>query len=171
MSDISLPDLEDSQKLRVLNAQLMTAHARVLEWHAKITSGAYLFKTAQKMVNGQWEPLSDAEKLEDAAKTMGRHVKWMDELTEAIATINGGDLESIDELGDIARYQLRFKHVGSHKIKVIKAIRMNLGLPLKESKQIVDAGLDIADNLSNKDAKVFKRELEAAGAHVEMVKM
>jgi len=75
MSDLLVVDTKNREHtLRVLNAQLLTAHARVMQRHAEITSGAYKFRHVYRKENGVDRELTDDEKLESAYATLRRHV-------------------------------------------------------------------------------------------------
>jgi len=59
--------------------------------------------------------------------------------------------------------------VGSQKINVIKVVRAATGLGLKEAKDLVDgAPKTIKDQIPKEDAEKLKKELEEAGATVEL---
>ena len=58
---------------------------------------------------------------------------------------------------------------GASKINVIKEVRAITGLGLKEAKDLVDAAhIEIKAGVAKKDAEEFKKNLEAAGAKVEL---
>ena len=60
------------------------------------------------------------------------------------------------------------KAVGEKKVEVIKAVRAITGLGLKEAKDLVEATGVVKDAVSKDDAAKFKKDLEAAGATVEL---
>jgi large subunit ribosomal protein L7/L12 len=60
------------------------------------------------------------------------------------------------------------KAAGEKKVEVIKAVRAITGLGLKEAKDLVEATGIVKDAVSKADAEKFKKELEAAGATVEL---
>jgi large subunit ribosomal protein L7/L12 len=61
------------------------------------------------------------------------------------------------------------KAAGEKKVEVIKAIRAITGLGLKEAKDLVEsAPATVKDAASKDDSAKFKKELEAAGATVEI---
>jgi large subunit ribosomal protein L7/L12 len=61
------------------------------------------------------------------------------------------------------------KAAGEKKVEVIKAVRAITGLGLKEAKDLVEgAPQTVKDAVSKDDAAKFKKELEAAGATVEV---
>ena len=59
--------------------------------------------------------------------------------------------------------------IGEKKVEVIKAVRAITGLGLKEAKDLVEsAPASIKDSVSKAEADKFRKELEAAGAKVEV---
>ncbi len=61
------------------------------------------------------------------------------------------------------------KAIGEKKVEVIKAVRAITGLGLKEAKDLVEgAPQNVKEAISKDDAAKFKKELEAAGATVEL---
>ena len=60
------------------------------------------------------------------------------------------------------------KAAGEKKVEVIKAVRAITGLGLKEAKDLVEATGVVKEGVSKDDAAKFKKELEAAGATVEL---
>jgi len=61
------------------------------------------------------------------------------------------------------------KATGEKKVEVIKAVRAITGLGLKEAKDLVEsAPATVKDAVSKDDAAKFKKEIEAAGATVEI---
>ncbi|HJP97646.1 MAG TPA: 50S ribosomal protein L7/L12 [Rhodanobacteraceae bacterium] len=58
---------------------------------------------------------------------------------------------------------------GEKKVEVIKAVRAITGLGLKEAKDLVEgAPQTVKEGVSKEDAEKFKKDLEAAGAKVEL---
>lgn len=58
---------------------------------------------------------------------------------------------------------------GANKIAVLKEVRAITGLGLKEAKDLVDAApKPIKENVKKEDADAIKKQLEAAGATVEI---
>ena len=61
------------------------------------------------------------------------------------------------------------KAAGEKKVEVIKAVRAITGLGLKEAKDLVEgAPKDVKEGASKEEAEKFKKDLEAAGATVEL---
>ena len=60
------------------------------------------------------------------------------------------------------------KSAGEKKVEVIKVVRGITGLGLKEAKDLTEAGGTVKEGVSKDDAAKFKKDLEAAGATVEV---
>jgi len=61
------------------------------------------------------------------------------------------------------------KAAGEKKVEVIKVVRAITGLGLKEAKDLVEgAPQNVKEAVSKADADKFKKDLEAAGAQVEV---
>ncbi len=61
------------------------------------------------------------------------------------------------------------KAAGEKKVEVIKVVRAITGLGLKEAKDLVEgAPQNVKEAISKTDAEKFKKDLEAAGAAVEV---
>ena len=65
-------------------------------------------------------------------------------------------------------FDVILKSAGDKKINVIKEVRAITGLGLKEAKDLAEAGGMIKEGASKDDAAKFKKDLEAAGATVEV---
>ena len=74
--------------------------------------------------------------------------------------------------GPAAEEQTEFnvilKSAGDKKVEVIKAVRGITGLGLKEAKDLTEAGGTVKEGASKEDAEKMKKDLEAAGAQVEL---
>lgn len=66
-------------------------------------------------------------------------------------------------------FTVELKDAGAQKINVIKVVRAATGLGLKEAKDLVDGAPKVVKEGINKDeAEKLKKELEEAGAKVEL---
>jgi large subunit ribosomal protein L7/L12 len=66
-------------------------------------------------------------------------------------------------------FTVELKSAGAQKINVIKVVRAATGLGLKEAKDLVDgAPKTVKEGVSKDDAEKLKKELEEAGATVEL---
>jgi large subunit ribosomal protein L7/L12 len=66
-------------------------------------------------------------------------------------------------------FNVELKNAGAQKINVIKVVRAATGLGLKEAKDLVDgAPKMVKEGLSKDEAEKLKKELEEAGATIEL---
>jgi large subunit ribosomal protein L7/L12 len=66
-------------------------------------------------------------------------------------------------------FTVLLKEAGAQKINVIKVVRAATGLGLKEAKDLVDgAPKAVKEGVPKEEAEKLKKELEEAGAKVEM---
>ncbi|HNO79263.1 MAG TPA: 50S ribosomal protein L7/L12 [Phycisphaerae bacterium] len=78
----------------------------------------------------------------------------------------GGDGGAAEEKSS---FDVVLASVGDKKIQVIKAVRGATGLGLKEAKELVDgAPKPVKTGLGKDEAEALKKELEEAGATVEL---
>ncbi len=84
----------------------------------------------------------------------------------AAAPAAGGDAAAAEEKTE---FDVMLTSVGEKKVNVIKAVRAITGLGLKEAKELVDgAPSAIKEGASKDDAEEAKKQLEEAGASVEL---
>ncbi|MBI3580082.1 MAG: 50S ribosomal protein L7/L12 [Ignavibacteriales bacterium] len=66
-------------------------------------------------------------------------------------------------------FTVELKSAGAQKINVIKVVRAATGLGLKEAKDLVDGAPKVVkEGLSKDEAEKLKKELEEAGAQVDL---
>lgn len=66
-------------------------------------------------------------------------------------------------------FDVVLKEVGAAKLQVVKAVKEACGLGLKEAKDLVDGAPNtIKEGLAKADAEGLKKQLEDAGAEVEL---
>lgn len=66
-------------------------------------------------------------------------------------------------------FDVVLKEIGSQKINVIKVVRAATSLGLKEAKDLVDSAPNpVKEGVSKEEAKSLKKQLEEAGATVEI---
>ena len=65
-------------------------------------------------------------------------------------------------------FNVILKSPGDKKVEVIKVVRAITGLGLKEAKDLTEAGGLVKEGASKEDAEKIKKDLEAAGATVEV---
>ena len=78
----------------------------------------------------------------------------------------GGAAEAAEEK---TSFDVVLKSAGAAKLQVVKAVKEACGLGLKEAKELVDgAPSTIKEGLAKADAEGLKKQLEEAGAEVEL---
>lgn len=84
----------------------------------------------------------------------------------APAAAGGGGAAAAEEKSD---FDVVLTDAGANKVSVIKAVREITGLGLKEAKDLVDgAPSPVKEGASKDEAEDFKKQLEEAGATVEL---
>ncbi len=85
----------------------------------------------------------------------------------AAAPAAGGAAPAADDAD--AEVTVVLADAGANKIAVLKEVRAITGLGLKEAKDLVDAApKPIKENVKKDEAETIKKQLEAAGAKVEV---
>lgn len=88
-------------------------------------------------------------------------------VTAAAAVVAGGAAAEAAE--EKTEFDVILKEAGANKVAVIKAVRGATGLGLKEAKAVVDgAPAPLKEAVSKEEAEALKKELEEAGAVVEV---
>lgn len=78
----------------------------------------------------------------------------------------GGDGAAVEEQTE---FDVVLKSAGSAKLAVVKEVKNQLGIGLKDAKEMVDgAPATIKEALSKEDAEALKAALEGAGAEIEL---
>lgn len=78
----------------------------------------------------------------------------------------GGDAPAVEEK---TTFDVILKHAGQAKLGVVKLVKELTSLGLKESKELVDAAPKaIKEGVSKDEAEALKKQLEEAGAEVEI---
>jgi len=86
----------------------------------------------------------------------------------AVAAAGGGGAAAAP-VEEKTEFTVALKSAGEKKVEVIKAVRAITGLGLKEAKDLVEsAPATVKEGVNKDDAAKFKKELEAAGATVEV---
>jgi large subunit ribosomal protein L7/L12 len=94
-------------------------------------------------------------------------------VTAAAPVMMAGTMPAAGGAAPVAEEKTEFtvvlKEAGAQKINVIKVVRAATGLGLKEAKDLVDgAPKPVKESVSKDDAEKLKKELEEAGAKVEL---
>ena len=133
------------------------AEAPAKEFSAEIT------KLADKLVNLS---VKDAQALVDCLKeTHGIEPAGGGVMMAAGAAAAGEAAEEEEQTS----FDVILAGIGDKKIQVIKVVRSATTLGLKEAKDLVDnAPKPVKEGVSKEDAELLKKELEEAGATVEI---
>jgi large subunit ribosomal protein L7/L12 len=90
-------------------------------------------------------------------------------VSAAAPVVAAGPAAAAAPVEEKTEFTVVLKAAGEKKVEVIKAIRAITGLGLKEAKDLVEgAPQTVKEAVSKADADKFKKELEAAGATVEL---
>ena len=80
-----------------------------------------------------------------------------------------GDAEDSASGDEQTEFEVILQSIGDNKIAVIKAVRSITGLGLKDAKDIVEgAPKSLKESVSKEEADEMKKQLEEAGASVEL---
>ena len=86
----------------------------------------------------------------------------------AVGAVPGGQAAQA-EAEEKTEFDIILSQIGDKKIQVIKAVRAITGLGLKEAKALVDeAPRPVQEGVSKEEAENIKKQLEEAGATVEV---
>jgi large subunit ribosomal protein L7/L12 len=81
----------------------------------------------------------------------------------------GGPAAAAEPVEEKTEFDVILSNAGDKKIQVIKVVRAITGLGLKEAKDLVDgAPSTVKEKVSKEEAEKIKKELEEAGATVEI---
>ena len=85
------------------------------------------------------------------------------------AAAGGNAAEAQAAVEEQTEFTVNLKSAGAQKIQVIKVVRTITGLGLKEAKDLVDgAPQTVKEKVSREEAEAIKKQLEEAGAEVEV---
>ena len=84
----------------------------------------------------------------------------------AAVVSGGGDVAAAEEQTE---FTVVLKEAGASKLAVVKAVKELTGLGLKEAKDLVDGTpANVKEGISKDEAEALKKQLEEAGAEVEL---
>ena len=87
----------------------------------------------------------------------------------AVAVAAGPAAGAADAAEEKSSFDVVLAEVGGAKLQVVKAVKEACGLGLKEAKDLVDgAPSTIKEGLSKEEAEYLKKDIEEAGAKVEL---
>ncbi|MEJ0062069.1 MAG: 50S ribosomal protein L7/L12 [Alphaproteobacteria bacterium] len=115
------------------------------------------------------EDLSTLTVLEAAELSKLLEEKWGVSAAAPVAVAAAGGAAAGPAAEEQTEFTLVLAAAGDKKIEVIKEVRAITNLGLKEAKDLVEgAPKTVKEALSKADAEKFKKQLEAAGAKVEV---
>jgi len=116
------------------------------------------------------DDLSSLTVLEAAELAKLLEEKWGVSAAAAVAVAGpAGGGAAAAPVEEKTEFTVVLKAAGEKKVEVIKAVRTITGLGLKEAKDLVEsAPATVKDGVNKDDSAKFKKELEAAGATVEI---
>jgi large subunit ribosomal protein L7/L12 len=87
----------------------------------------------------------------------------------AAVAVAAGPAAAAEAVEEKTEFDVVMTSFGANKVAVIKAVRGATGLGLKEAKEVVEsAPKAIKEGVSKDEAEALKKELEEAGAEVEI---
>ena len=85
------------------------------------------------------------------------------------AAVAAGPAAAAEAVEEQTEFNVMLTAIGANKVAVIKAVRGATSLGLKEAKDLVEAApTAVKEAVSKDEAEALKKELEAAGASVEI---
>jgi large subunit ribosomal protein L7/L12 len=116
------------------------------------------------------EDLSQLTILEAADLIKMLEEKWGVSAAAAVAVAAGpAAAAAAPAAEEKTEFNVVLNKAGDKKIEVIKVVRALTGLGLKEAKDLVEAGgKSVKEGISKDDAEKIKKQLEDAGASVEL---
>jgi large subunit ribosomal protein L7/L12 len=115
------------------------------------------------------DELSSLSVLEAAELSKMLEEKWGVSAAAPVAVAAVGAAGGAAAVEEKTAFDVILAGAGAQKINVIKVVRAATGLGLKEAKDLVDgAPKPVKESVSKDDAEKLKKELEEAGAKVEL---
>jgi large subunit ribosomal protein L7/L12 len=110
-----------------------------------------------------------------AGKTLMEVMELVKAIEEKFGVTAAAPVMAVGPAADAAPVEVQteftviLKAIGEKKVEVIKAVRAITGLGLKEAKDLVEgAPQTVKDAVSKDEGEKMKKDLEAAGAQVEL---
>jgi large subunit ribosomal protein L7/L12 len=115
------------------------------------------------------DDLSKLTVLEAADLAKMLEEKWGVSAAAPVAMMAGGGAAPAAAAEEKTEFNVVLAAAGANKINVIKEVRVITGLGLKEAKDLVEgAPKPVKEGVSKDEADKIKKQLEAAGATVEL---
>ena len=109
--------------------------------------------------------MADLKKL--AEELVNLTVKEVNELADILKEEYG--IEPAAAAVEQSEFDVILKAPGGAKLQIVKLVKELTGLGLKEAKAVVDAApKEIKEKVSKEEAEALKKQLEEAGAEVEI---
>ena len=89
-------------------------------------------------------------------------------VSAAAPVVAAGPAAAAAVVEEQTEFSVILKSAGDKKVEVIKAVRAITGLGLKEAKDLTEAGGTVKECVTKEAAEKMKKDLEAAGATVEI---
>ena len=87
----------------------------------------------------------------------------------AAVAVAAGPAAAAEVVEEKTSFDVIFKAAGANKLAVVKAVKELTGLGLKEAKDLVDAApSELKKGVSKDEAEALKKQLEEAGAEIEL---
>ncbi len=87
----------------------------------------------------------------------------------AAVAVAGPAAAAAEVVEEKTSFDVIFKAAGANKLAVVKAVKELTGLGLKEAKDLVDAApSELKKGVSKDEAEALKKQLEEAGAEIEL---
>jgi len=119
----------------------------------------------QKLV----DDLSSLTVLEAAELSKLLEEKWGVSAAAPVAVAAAGPAAGAPAAAEKTEFSVMLTDAGANKINVIKEVRAITGLGLKEAKDLVEgAPKEVKHDVGKEEAEKIKKQLEAAGAKVEL---
>ena len=120
-------------------------------------------------LNDLVEKLSALSVLEAAELSKLLEEKWGVSAAAPVAVAAAGAAPAAAAAEEKTDFTVVLADAGANKINVIKEVRAITGLGVKEAKDLVEAApKPLKEGVNKEDAEKFKKQLEAAGAKVEL---
>jgi large subunit ribosomal protein L7/L12 len=115
------------------------------------------------------EDLSSLTVIEAANLSKMLEEKWGVSAAAPVAAAAAGPAAAVAPVEEQTEFTVNLTEAGDKKINVIKEVRAITGLGLKEAKDLVEAAPKaVKEGVSKDEAAKIKKQLEEAGAKVEV---
>ena len=94
--------------------------------------------------------------------------EWGVTAAAPVAVAAAGPVAAAAVVEEKTEFDVVLKDAGANKINVIKEVRAITGLGLKEAKDLTEAGGNVKEGVSKDEAEKIKKQLEDAGAKIEL---